>query len=144
MTTKDLEAKQRLGELTEDKDATKQRVPSIWYPRILAIARGLESDPRQAAELVGLELDGEALVTAGAASDRHQDLTDAKPAAVGRLVLTAIALSAIRLAAQWEQIPIAQLPAAQRSLAQSLELIQGSTTPAYSEIKLVIEHPGEG
>ena len=114
-------------------------IEAAWRSRAMAVGLSLDSDPKKAAALVGLhDVDAEALALEAGG---HEDLRQSRSSGIGRLLLAAIQLASIRLASTMQSIPPAQLSNAIKAAAQALELIQGSATPAYSEIRLVVNAP---
>lgn len=138
--TKETEATRTLDEFREH-ESERAEVASAWHSRLLAAALGLESDPNRAAALVGLTLTGAELDELVVEARRHRDLSDRRPTAVGALLATAISTGAIRFAAKIHEVPTAQLGTAIRSIAQSLELVQGQAAPTFTDIAIHIHDP---
>lgn len=112
-------------------------------PVRMAICLSVTSDIKLAAALAGLRPMSAVELATFAASVRasHADLIARRPAAVGALVWQAMALNAANLLARANTMPPAQSAAAIKSLAQTLELVQGGTTPAYSQLIIEVLGP---
>lgn len=134
-------AKLRADEFTENRGTSP--TPSSWYSRMLAVGLGLDADPLRAGALMGIQMPARDIEKLAEEARKHKDLIDRRPGAIGALLLTAIATGSVRLAAGMDGVPLSQLPGALRACAQSLELVQGSTMPSYSEIRLVVKQPGD-
>ncbi len=136
------QTEERLRSQLTPVDAPPMRLSSPWCERLIAVCLSVEPDAQKAAEMAGLgHLSPEEITSLASMAGRHRDLAERKPGAVGAILSTAISLAAVRLAAQVDRLPASQLAANIRALGQALEMIQGSTTPAYSQIRLVVKAP---
>ena len=117
------------------------KTPHSWDARLLAVGLGLDPDPVKAASLVNLPIEGLDLEALKLEASSYRDLTERRPGAIGALLHVGIVLGAIRVAANMDLFPLAQIPQATRTLCGALELLQGSTMPAWTELKLIIRSP---
>lgn len=114
-------------------------------PEALAVGFMCTSDPREAARRMNLKglTDEQLEQAAHEARTRWKDLTERKSAALGEQIQQAMAGIVVRLKATIPSMPATQAANAMKALAQCLELVQGSTAPAYTELKLVIPDPND-
>ncbi len=111
-------------------------------PELLAIGLGVNADPEKAAKIVGLDLSPEELIAAlDEAKSKYAGLTERKPAALSQALYTSLTLAVVRARCTISSLAPAQAGALAKSLAQTMELVVGGVTPAYSDLTIVIPGP---
>lgn len=109
---------------------------------LLAVGLGIDKDPERAAKIVGLDVASpEALAVLVADAKRHVGLSERKPAAIGTVIHSTLAIVAIHLRAKASDLRPSTAATTIKSLAQAMEMIQGGTRPAYTALNFVITGP---
>lgn len=137
-------AREELGKRGEaGMSAELARAHKATEPLRLAVALSVVQDPAQAARLAGLpEYPAEELAALVAqVRAEHAELIARRPAAVGALVWQAMSLMVTNLLARAPLMPPSQAAAAIKALAQTLELVQGGTRPAYTNLVITVPGP---
>lgn len=104
-----------------------------WRSRQLAVALGLEPDPRRAVELLGFDVTDAELADLAADAARFPGLTKRDPAAIGEVVNVALALKAIAVA-----MGVDEDAKGLRVLAEAVKEVQGRGGIAYTELRDVL------
>lgn len=109
---------------------------------LMAVGLNVTEDIRRAAAIVGLDPERPDLADlATQARTECKALFERKPAAVGQIINTALLLAMIRLRNSMATLPVTTIANAAKAMAQTMEMIQGSAGPAYTELKIMIQGP---
>lgn len=130
-----------VAEVTGRRKPTKSARDANLAER-MALGLSIIDDPAEAAARVGIELPpAEIEALAAEAREVWGGLIRREPAALGAMIHSTLGLAALHFREGLPSMPPAQAAAAVKTLAQSLELIQGGTQPAYTSITINV--PGK-
>lgn len=109
----------------------------------LAIGLSITSNIRGAAARVGLSHRSDAELEAMAHAARHlwADLIARKPGALGAMLSSTIGLIALGLRERASLLGPHQSASTLKSLAQTLEMVQGTVQPVYSNFQIIVRAP---